>query len=155
METMAPQTRLRDAGFSLLELIVVLALSALIATAALVSRGTAAPNLRTLALQLATELNAAREVAIASDRPVRVWIDAGGGGYRAESRRSAVLLPSPVRIEYDPAHHLGHGGTQPNVAFYSDGSSTGGRLKLSDGANAIALRIDYLSGAVAVEGAAR
>ena len=152
---MASKQSDHDAGFSLLELIVVLTLSALLATAALVSRRSAQPNLRTLALQLATELNAARESAIASDRPVRLWIDAAGRGYRAETRRGSVQMPGDVRIRYTPADQLGHGGGQPNVAYFADGSSTGGRLRLDDGTNAVALRVDTLTGAVAVEGAGR
>lgn len=146
---------IRDAGFTLLEVLVAFVIGALAVSAAVAYRGQKTVGLRVLALQLASELNAAREAAIATDRPVGLIVDRAGAGYRAQSKATGVALPKTVRLAFaaDPA--FSRGEARDHLQFFADGSSTGGVFKLADATGAIALRVDMMSGAVAVEGSRR
>lgn len=140
----------RDGGFTLLELIIVMAIGSLAVAAALVYRGQQQPSLRLIAVQLATDLGAARQSAITSDHAVHVVIMAGGTGYRVSDRPS-VALPSAVRLSYQSSPGFNRDADSGPLAFFGDGSSTGGVVRLSDGSGTVALRIGLLTGAVAVE----
>jgi general secretion pathway protein H len=144
-----------DAGFTLLEILVVFVIGALAVSAAVAYRGQKTVGLRVLAVQLASELNAAREAAIASDRPVGLVIDRAGTSYRAQSKTAGIVLPQAVRLAFVPEPGFSRGEAKDHLQFFADGSSTGGVYKLVDAAGAIALRVDVMSGAVAVEGARR
>ena len=152
---MRAKGQVRDAGFTLLEMLVALVIGALAVSVAVAYRGQQTVPLRVLAVQLASELNAAREAAIAGDRPVGLVIDRAGTSYRAQSKATGVALPKTARLAFvaDPA--FSRGEARDHLQFFADGSSTGGVFKLVDGAGAIALRVDVMSGAVAVEGARR
>ena len=144
-----------EAGFTLLEMLVVLAISSLLMTAALTYRGQRSVSLRVLGVQLASQLNAARETAIANDQPVAVRIEANGASYRIGAQRRRIDLPKTVRLEYVPTEGLSHAQTHANLEFFADGSSTGGFFKVSDAANSIRLRVELLSGAVTLESPVR
>lgn len=144
-----------DAGFTLLEMLVVFVIGALAVSAAVAYRGPKTVGLRVLAVQLASELNAAREAAIASDRTVGLFIDRAGTSYRAQSKTTGILLPQAVRLAFVPEPGFSRGEARDHLQFFADGSSTGGVYKLADATGAIVLRVDVMSGAVAVEGARR
>ena len=144
-----------NSGFTLLELLVVLVISSLAVGSALVYRGQQPASLRVLAVQLASQLNAARETAIATDQPIGVLLDANGTRYRVPPQRDAVQLPKSVRLAYRGVPGLSRSDAGSRLEFFPDGSSTGGAFQLSDAAGSIVLRIELLSGAVVLERAAR
>ncbi|MFA5949770.1 MAG: GspH/FimT family pseudopilin [Hyphomicrobium sp.] len=143
-----------DEGFTLLEMLVVLLISALVVSTALIARGGSSASLRVLGVRLAAELNSARAAAIAKDQPVDVIVDRSGRSYRAGASKG-VILQGGVRLRFEPAHTLAREETSRRLVFFSDGSSTGGLFKLAELGRVFAVRVDWMSGAVTLEGGAR
>ncbi len=120
-------------GFTLLELMVVLALLALLMGLVLpglqrtVKKERDRANLR----QLTTTLRLARSQAATTRQRVRVFVNRETGQYRLEgSKRPGVLtgmrLGETRLVWQDRSHRQGY------IAFYGDGSSSGGKLALED-----------------------
>lgn len=116
-----------ERGFTLLEMLAVLAITGLIA-------GLVYPQIETARLavrqrlareQVAAGLEAARATALRSGKPVALSAEAGAlviGG----ARRIAITYPDTLAL-------------QPRIVlFYPDGSTTGGRLMMGQTSLAIA-----------------
>ena len=140
----------RAAGFSLIEMIVVLVILGL-ALALIVTRGPQRSHtleFRAAASEVAETLRLARARAIASNRPVRVVVDtethrmvAEGGAVRALPAAYGVAVQT-VAGEAD--------GRRGVIGFSPDGSATGGRITLADGARRVWIDIDWLTGRVSI-----
>jgi general secretion pathway protein H len=142
----------RDAGFTLIEVLVVLVILGL--TAALVlARGpvrSAGMEARTAASEVAETLRLGRSVAIAGDRPAAVTIDVASHWLTLDGARRA-LLPASLPLAARMAD-----GTEPRCAvfdFASDGSATGGTIALGTSARRILVTVDWLTGRVDVANA--
>lgn len=139
------------AGFTLIEVIVTLAVLGL---ALVLITGYRAPWSSTLGLKgtasaLASGLRLARSQAIAGNRPIDFDIDLkqhswriGGGDPRPLPANMAIELLTVAGQQ----HSRGVGG----IRFNPDGSSTGGRISLAEGARRIAVGVDWLTGRVTV-----
>jgi general secretion pathway protein H len=122
-----------EAGFTLLELLAVLFLMALLL-------GLVMPSLlhswqreknRATLRELATTLRTARSEAVTRGRKVRVFLDLKTGRYRVEgsARRGAltgVSLTDAVLVWHNQDKSQGY------IAFFGDGSSSGGQLALME-----------------------
>ena len=142
----------RDAGFTLIEVLVVLVILGL--TAALVlARGpvrSAGMEARTAASEVAETLRLGRSVAIAGDRPAAVTLDVASHWLTLDGARRA-LLPASLPLAARMAD-----GTEPRRAvfdFASDGSATGGTIALGTSARRILVTVDWLTGRVDVANA--
>ncbi len=120
-------------GFTLLELMVVLALLALLMGLVLpgLQRTIKKERDRASLRQLATVLRLARSQAATSRQRVRVFMDRETGRYWLEgSGRRGVLtgmrLGKISLVWQDQERRQGY------IAFYGDGSSSGGKLALED-----------------------
>jgi len=155
-----PRPHAASAGFTLIEVLVVLAL---MATAFALFAGAllgALPGqqLRAATGLLAAEMRATRARALATgidqsffvDTEAREWRSGAsdaGHGLRGAARRSgrldaALTLGATVAREEQPG---------PGVAairFFADGSSTGGRIVVRHGAAAWHVDVNWLTGAV-------
>jgi len=128
----------RAAGFTLIEMIVVLAVLAL-AVGLVLTHGPVRSHrleLDAAARQVAGALRLARTRAIAQERPVPVALDARGFSL---DRAAPVTWAASVSPE---GNRL--------VVFTPDGGSSGGRIVLRDGGRAVAIGIDWLTGRVVV-----
>jgi general secretion pathway protein H len=140
----------REAGFTLIEIIVVLAVLgfalALIVgyrppwSSGLGARGTAA--------ELASGLRLARSEAISRNRPITFKIDLSDHHFQIGT---SVVRPLPARLSIALLTVAGEQrGTTGDIRFNPDGSSTGGRISIADGTQRIAVGIDWLNGRVSV-----
>ena len=135
-----------DRGFTLIEMMVVLAILGLVAGLVL-ARGpghSAALDMRTAAATVATALRGARTQAIAANTPVPVGFDTAGSRLRVAGAAWRTL-PRGIALAVTVA--AGQGLT---ITFLPDGSSSGGRVELAGEGRAAQVGVDWLTGRVSV-----
>ncbi len=140
-----------SAGFSLIELLVVLAVMGFV-LALIVGYRTpwsSGLSLEGTAAELASGLRLARSQAIADNRPVALALDLSGHRYRigGDPPRS---LPSKLSIGLLTVNGERRSVTLGDIRFNPDGSSTGGRITLADGGRRVAVGVDWLTGRVTI-----
>jgi len=144
---MAPirPSRTGDAGFTLTELLVVLALIGLLAAAAPVLLQAAMPGARSLAAAraLADDLRIARGEAIAGGAASAIQFDTAHQIYRLEPGERARQLPNHIPFA------LARGRT--SIGFYPDGSADGGELFVGDGPRRHRIVVEALTGRIAID----
>ncbi len=144
---------LTQRGFTLLELIVALAIMAFVATLTLptFSRRPGALEAAAAARDLASTLRYARSRAVAFNRPTEVIIDPGRGLYQS-TEASARAVAQGLQLAFDtPQEEKGARG-QARIRFFPDGSSTGGRVALSAQELRYEVWVRWLDGRVSVQG---
>src|SRR5205823_2403315 len=141
----------RQGGFTLVELVVTLAVLgfALVLVIGYKPPWSRGLGLRGTAAEIAAGLRTARSEAILRNRPTNFAIDlaahrfqAGTGPERQLPPQVAITLLTVAGERRD----LRIGG----IRFNPDGSSTGGRVSLAEGEQAIAIGVDWLTGRVSV-----
>jgi general secretion pathway protein H len=135
----------RDAGFTLVEALVAVALSGMIAALMFpnLERGLARLSLRMTTATLTAELHAARAAAVRAGAPVSFEIAASGRTY-AWTGGPAIEASAPVRlamIRQDP------------IVFYADGTTSGGAIAARSGGRAVEIDVDPATGAIVRTGA--
>ncbi|MEI9886381.1 MAG: GspH/FimT family pseudopilin [Rhizomicrobium sp.] len=142
-----PPSRTGEAGFTLTELLVVLAIIGLLVAAVPALLQSALPGARSLAAAraLAGDLRAARGQAIAGGGATAIRFDAARQIYLSEPGDRRHVLPHAIRFSLQ--------GAKPavRIGFYPDGSSTGGVVLVGDAAQRHRVAIDWLSGRVSVD----
>ena len=141
---------IRDSGFTLLELLVVLAIIALTITVSVGSIRSSGGVVRVqpLAVRVAADLRLARADAIAQSRPVEVIFDAKAHAYSIGGAGAAVKLPAGIAFTLVTSQEFQRSVDRARLVFFPDGSSTGGQLTLTDRRLDIVLSIDWLTGTV-------
>ncbi|HEX4303131.1 MAG TPA: GspH/FimT family pseudopilin [Rhizomicrobium sp.] len=136
----------REAGFTLTELLVVLAIMGLIVAAvpALLKSALPGARSRAAAQALALDLRTLRGQAIASGSATAIRFDAAHQTYLLEPGDRKHALPNAVPFALPQA-------TATQIGFYPDGSSNGGTVFVGDGGLRHRVSIDWLSGRVAVD----
>lgn len=129
-------------GFTLIEIAVVLVIIALaygLVTPAF-SSFVAGTRLESAARDMALALREARSTAIVTGRELRFRIEPATPGWRFGDRHGSFDRDVTVTLETL--------ADDPGIAFYADGHSTGGRVRLeSDGRGRI-IEIHWLTGRV-------
>ena len=138
-------------GFTLLELLVVMAILALAAAAI----GPRVPGVLDGAQARAAiggfqaALQDARRDAMRSGQTRRFLIDAAGARYGMDGGRTTAL-PRGAQLSLRTAGQAGSDlpGGQAAILFFPDGSSSGGRIRLQLHGQVLSLEVDWLSGLV-------
>jgi general secretion pathway protein H len=128
-----------ESGFTLLEVLVVLAITVLIAALLYPQVDTArfAVRQRLARENLAAAVEAARAAALRSGAPVTL---------RTDQSATVLLIGGKRQITVDPARQLRLAVRPQTIAFYPDGSTTGGQLVLGTGRNAAAFEVSRAGG---------
>jgi general secretion pathway protein H len=136
----------RQAGFTLLEMVVVLAILALVAGLVLQRGPNARPALQAqvAATDIVRLLRGARARAIAGGRPAIVVVDAAAGAVQAGST-SPYLVPPTVQLA---TLATTGGGRVPTILFWPDGSASGGVIEVAGGQRRLAVVVDWFTGRV-------
>ncbi len=141
----------RRGGFTLIELLVTLAILSL---ALVLIAGYKPPWSRGLgidatAAELATGLRLARSEAILANRPVAFDLDLIGHRYRV-GKGAPRVLPADLSLKLLTVSGEARNQGEGDIRFNPDGSSTGGRISLTDGRRSIGVGVDWLTGRVSV-----
>ncbi len=144
-------SRNKDGGFTLVEVLVVLAVVGL-ALGVVALRGpqrSPALDLRAAAGTVAETLRLARSRAVAGNRTVGVVFDVAGPSLRLDGAPSRGL---PTGISMAVTATLGNtaGGRLAAIQFAPDGSSSGGRVVLQGGGRRTQVGVEWLTGRVSV-----
>ena len=143
--------RRRAPGFTLLEVLVVLALIAAMAAlaAGVLTGGMAGLRLRSSATAIAAQLRYTRAQAVATGEAQRFVIDPRAHRWSAPHGHHGRVPPT-LGIAF-----IGARETQPSpgegaIVFFPDGASTGGRVQLSARQTAWNVDVAWLTGEVKV-----
>ncbi|WP_298191378.1 type II secretion system protein [Novosphingobium sp.] len=129
-----PPAKRADSGFTLLEMLVVLAITGLITGLLYPQIGTAtlAIRQRLAREQVAAGVEAARAMALRSGGPVAL---------SADRDAPALLVGGTRRITLDATGQIRLTMRPQTIMFYPDGSTTGGQLVLGTGRDAAAFDV--------------
>jgi general secretion pathway protein H len=140
------------AGVTLIELLVVIAIIGLALALVPPLLANALPGFqeRSAARDLATSLRRARQAAIAEHRTTVLRVDVGTRQYAVPGRGPARSLPPGLGLEVFVGDVLVDGGSG-GIAFFPDGSSTGGRIALLGPTREYRVDVDWLTGRVRLD----
>lgn len=142
---------MRTRGFTLLELLLVLAIIAIamLLGAGVIGRGMDGLRLRSSANGIAAQLRFTRAQALATGEPQRFTIDPAAHAWQAPKDRHGTV-PAHAAIVFTGAREVQPAEGQGAIVFFPDGASTGGRVRLQQGAAAWQVDVAWLTGQVAV-----
>lgn len=146
--------RASSAGFTLLELLLVLAVLALLAglVVAYLPAGATRTEVVASAREVASGLRRARGAAIAGNTPVAFVLDVKNRSYRVGTE-ALVRLPAEIALTLDTARSERANRFAGGVRFYPDGSASGGRISLrgaGERAAVAVVTVDWMTGRVDV-----
>lgn len=139
-------------GFTLLELLVVLALATLLIALVppLISAALPGVELKSSARKVAAGLRLAREEAIRNGLDVALTIDLEDHSYQVEGPFRRVALPKGVELSLVVAETEMGNDQRGAIRFFPDGGSTGGRIILAHGGSGWQIGAQWLTGRVEI-----
>lgn len=141
----------RPAGFTLLEVLIALAIAALIAAIALPAlRPSPVAELGSSAQQVAAALRQTRLDAMDTGRSLALVVDTEARTLRPEHRVDARQLDGDLVLELSTAEQEMLGPYRGGIRFWPDGSATGGRVTLAKAGLTVRVDVEWLTGRVRI-----
>jgi general secretion pathway protein H len=139
-------------GFTLVELLVVLAIAGLLLalTPPLITAALPGVELKAAARRTAGSLRLAREIAVAKGRDTAWVLDIAQHRYRIEGDHRSGRLPSGLELKLVAAADEMQSDTVGAIRFYPDGSSSGGRVILKRGDGGFQVGVNWLTGRILI-----
>ncbi|HET7562479.1 MAG TPA: GspH/FimT family pseudopilin [Rhodanobacteraceae bacterium] len=146
-----PDPRRRfSTGFTLMEMLAVIVLIAVAVTVTAVSlHGRSRGQLDAAAQRVAAGLRDTRTRAMATRKPQWFSVDVRGHSFAAPGRDPRAL-PSAATIDVTSAEQDTTRQGVARIRFFPDGSSSGGKVALSEKGRDVTVAVDWLTGAVSV-----
>lgn len=140
------------AGYSLLEILIVLTILALISGLTPVAYSTIAPALQTreLATEMAALLRDAQSRALHEGQDVTVFIDIDNRRVWFEGEDTETTWSDKISVVAIVAASQQRSESIGGIRFFSDGGSTGGRLRFLSNGREYNVDVDWLLGVVQV-----
>jgi general secretion pathway protein H len=132
-----------ERGFTLLEMVCVLAIIALLAAVLLpfIPRQTSRAGLQAYALRTATLLKADRNAAINRRTSVATFVDAGARAIHSGATADSIrILPQTCRRQ----------AVLSNISFFANGTSCGGTIALTRLDAGFEIRVNWLTGRIEI-----
>jgi len=140
------------AGFTLLEMVGVIAVIAMLAAILLPSipRGTTRPRLEAYALETAALLKADRTAALRRRAQITAQVDAPGRAIRSGSTGRILQVPDDVGFEATLPLSCNERPARSTISFFATGASCGGTIVLSRLGTGYEVRVNWLTGGIEV-----
>ena len=140
-------------GFTLLEMVVVLAIIAVVMALSVPMFDTAFPGaqVKSAAHNLASGLRYTRDQAITTNRSTAFVINTQKRQYGMDGDLSFRKLPPELILSLKTAHSEVVDDYTGRIRFFPDGSSTGGRITLADRGRIYSVMVDWILGRVRVD----
>ena len=138
------------AGYTLLELLVVITVAGLItsAFATNIFAGRESIQLRAAAQDLTALLKRTRGDALAHNREAAVFVDVDEKTYGVDGGTDLGSLPAEAEIQFLTAAEEVSREARGSVRFFPDGSATGGGIRLSQNGQSYLISVHWLTGQV-------
>lgn len=143
---------MREAGFTLIEVVCVLAIVALLAALVLPAFPTATSRTRlaSYAVDVAALLKGDRNAAIRNHAMVSTLLDVDRRAVRSGSRAAAVQVPPDVAFSALLAQRCAGRMVGSTIDFFPSGASCGGVIAISRQGVGYEIRVNWLTGGVEV-----
>jgi len=144
--------RVSERGFTLLEMVCVLALIAMMAAVLLplIPRHTSRARLQAYALQAAAVLKEDRNAAIRRGTGVATLVDAGSRLIRSGATADVIRIPEDVRFEALLPRTCERREALSTISFFASGMSCGGTIALTRLDVGYEVRVNWLTGRVEI-----
>jgi general secretion pathway protein H len=141
-----------EAGFTLLEIVCVLAILAGLAAIILpaLPHGTSRTRLEAYAIETATLIKADRDAAIWRRGQIVTQVDAIGRSVRSGATGRVLRFPADVHFEALLATRCNQRATGTTIDFFGSGMSCGGTIELTRLGAGYQVRVNWLTGGVEV-----
>jgi general secretion pathway protein H len=141
-----------EAGFTLLEMVCVLAIVGLMAAVLLpaIPRQTSRTRLEAYAIETAALLKADRNAAIRRRLDVTTQVDAPSRSLRSGASGQTVRVPEDVRFETLLPRNCGNRPVVASISFFASGMSCGGVIVLAKLDAGYEIRVNWLTGRIEV-----
>ncbi len=150
----APQPSKRHCqGFTLVEMIIVLVIAALAMgiVGSNFSAGLAGTQLKSAVNDVASALRYTRGQAISSGQEAVFTLDVDHRSYTISTRKKTYKLPPDLDLTVNTAQDEINGDGQGSIRFFSDGSSTGGRVEIKSGDRKRYIDTNWLTGQILIQ----
>jgi general secretion pathway protein H len=143
--------QLDSEGFTLVEMLVVLAIIAAVAVVALPYAGNsgASRKLDALAAAIASGLRAAQAQALAKNRIATVTIDLKERTITTSAEQKSIIIPAEASLRIITAQN-DVAQDRAVMRFFPEGGSTGGKIETSMKKDVRTIAVNWLTGAVVV-----
>ena len=141
-----------ERGFTLLEIVCVLAIIALLAAVLLpfIPHQTSRSRLQAYALQAATLLKADRNAAIRDRTSVATVVDAQARAIRSGASRAVIRIPDDVRFDALLPQTCRQRTALSTIDFFANDTSCGGTIALTRFDAGFEIRVNWLTGRIEI-----
>jgi general secretion pathway protein H len=141
-----------EAGFTLIEVVCVLAIVAMLTAVLLpaIPRQTSRPRLEAYAVEAATLLKADRNAAIRRGLEVTTRIDTQARSIRSGTNGEAVRFPDDIRFETVLPQSCDDRPALQTISFFGSGMSCGGVITLTHLDAGYQIRVNWLTGRIEI-----
>jgi general secretion pathway protein H len=142
----------RENGFTLLEMVCVLALIAMMAAVLLpfIPHQTSRSRLQAYALQAATLLKADRNAAIRRGVDVSTLVDTASRSIRSGATADTIRIPDDVRFDALLPQTCNRRAALSTISFFASGMSCGGAIALTRLDAGYEIRVNWLTGRIEI-----
>jgi len=143
----------RPRGFTLLELLVAVAITSLAVAVVppFVANSLPGAELKTITRELASALKTARSLAVTRNESVSLRLDLDKNQYWITGYGNTRQLPEDIDLVLYGADSEIPNEVSGGIRFFSDGSSTGGRVTIVRDKRSYRIDVDWLLGRIVVD----